>query len=507
MDFNESGLIDGIKYVAEQKGVAFNSVISAVENVFELAGRKQYGNNKIKAKVDPKNGTVKLFMEIKVVNDEDIYEEQYDEDERRYQLSTVEDARLTHPEANIGDVILRDLPPLRFERSSMRSMRQMLILSVEKIVLEKQYRDYKDHVGEILCGNVARIEASSIVVNVGGIEVCLPTYNVIKGEVFKNNDRVRACISEVRDPDKAIRGQAIVLSRVSVDFVRELFRLEVPEIYDGIVRIMAIARDPGSHTKVAVFSSDSNIDPVGACVGVAGVRVQAIISELRGEKIDIVQYSEDIPTLAVNALSPAKITKVIVDEEKHKLDVVVNESQLSKAIGKRGQNVRLASEIIGWRIDIIDEQKSEESMKKFGENAKLLVEALNIDEIMAQLLVMEGFSDIRDINDVSIEELSNIEGFDDKLSEELISRASDYLKQEAENKKQQLIDGGVSQELIDMFDEYSLDSVKLLADAKICSMEGLADLAVDELIEIVCDIDEDSAKKVILSAREKMGWI
>ena len=358
---------------------------------------------------------------------------------------TLADATRRKAEAKVGDLIAESLPPLDFGRVAAQNAKQVIVQKVREAERERQFGEYKDRVGEISNGTVKRVEYGNVIVDLGRAEGIIRRDEMIPRENVRLGDRVRAFIYDVR---REQRGPQIFLSRARPEFMSKLFAQEVPEIYDGIVQIKSVARDPGSRAKIAVISKDSSIDPVGACVGMRGQRVQAVVGELQGEKVDIIQWNPDAATFIVNALAPAEVTKVVLDEDSNRIEVVVPESQLSLAIGRRGQNVRLASQLTGWDIDILTEQEeSERRQKEFAERTQLFMEALDVDEVIAQLLATEGFETVQEVAYVDAGEIAHIEGFDEDTASEIQTRARDFLeRQEAERdaKRKEL---GVSDDL------------------------------------------------------------
>ena len=399
--------------VAREKGIDREEVLDAMEQAIQKAGRSKYGQeHDIRAQIDRKSGEIKLARYVEVV----------DEIENEITQVTVDAAKRRKDDAEIGEFLVDPLPPIDFGRIAAQTAKQVIVQKVREAERKRQFAEFKDRVGEIVNGMVKRVEFGNIIVDLGGrAEGIVRRDESIPREHFSNGDRVRSYIYDVREE---LRGPQIFLSRNHPQFMVKLFAQEVPEIYDGIIEIKSVARDPGSRAKIAVISSDSSIDPVGACVGMRGSRVQAVVAELQGEKIDIISWSQDPATFIVNALAPAEVTKVVLDEEANRIEVVVPDDQLSLAIGRRGQNVRLASQLTGWDIDILTEaEESERRTQEFAVRLQLFLDALDVDEVIAQLLVTEGFSTIEEVAFVPIEELATIEGFDDEVAEELRVRA------------------------------------------------------------------------------------
>src|SRR5437016_2033443 len=416
--------------VAREKAIDRNIVIAAMEDAIQKAARSRYGSEtEVRAEINPKTGEMRLSRLLLVVD-------QVENDATQIAL---EEAKKRNPAAQVGDYIAEALPPLEYGRIAAQSAKQVIVQKVRDAERDRQYQEYKDRISDIVNGIVKRVEYGNVVVDLGRGEAIVRRDEMLPREVFRNGDRIRAYIYDVR---REPRGPQIFLSRTHPQFMAKLFAQEVPEIYDGIVEVKAVARDPGSRAKIAVISRDSSVDPVGACVGMRGSRVQAVVNELQGEKIDIIPWSPDIATFVVNALAPAEVAKVVLDEDRERIEVVVPDSQLSLAIGRRGQNVRLASQLTGWDIDILTEQEeSERRQAEFQNRTKMFMEALDIDEMAAQLLTSEGFASVEELAFVPTEELAEIEGFDEETARELQARARDHLgQQEAERdeKRKQL---------------------------------------------------------------------
>src|SRR5213595_1975441 len=388
--------------VAREKAIDRGIVIAAMEDAIQKAARSRYGSEtEVRAEIDATKGAMRLSRHMLVV-------EQVENSANQISL---EDARRANPGAQIGDTIADTLPPLEYGRIAAQSAKQVIVQKVREAERDRQYEEYKDRIGDIVNGIVKRVEYGNVVVDLGRGEAIVRRDEMLPREVFRNGDRIRAYIYDVR---REPRGPQIFLSRTHPQFMAKLFAQEVPEIYDGIVEVKAVARDPGSRAKIAVISRDSSVDPVGACVGMRGSRVQAVVNELQGEKIDIIPWSHDIATFVVNALAPAEVAKVVLDEDRERIEVVVPDQQLSLAIGRRGQNVRLASQLTGWDIDILTEQEETERRKKeFAERSNMLMEALDVNEVIAQILVTEGFASNEEVAFVDLSEIAHIEGFDE----------------------------------------------------------------------------------------------
>ena len=417
-------LIQMADIVAKEKGIDKEEVIIAMEQAIQKAGRSKYGaEHDVRAFIDRRTGEIKLARYIEIVEDGAVENEV-----TQIELST---AKKKDKDAEVGHYIVDPLPPIDFGRIAAQTAKQVIVQKVREAERIRQFEEYQDKIGEVLNGIVKRIELGNVIVDLGRAEALLRRDELIARETFRVGDRVRAYVTDVREEQ---RGPQIFLSRTCPEFMAKLFTQEVPEIYDGIIEIKAVARDPGSRAKIAVISHDSSIDPVGACVGMRGSRVQAVVNELQGEKIDIIEWTSDIAAFVVHALAPAAVMKVILDEETKHIEVVVSEDQLSLAIGRRGQNVRLASQLSGWYIDIITEaEEAETRQKEMARRSALFISALDIEDVMAHLLVAEGFNTLEDIAFVPLNELSEIEGFDEELATELQNRAKNYL--EVKNKE------------------------------------------------------------------------
>src|SRR5450830_718650 len=435
------------------------------------------------------------------------------------QISLI-DAQRANPGAQVGDTIADTLPPLEYGRIAAQSAKQVIVQKVREAERDRQYQEFKDRIGDIVNGIVKRVEYGSVIVDLGRGEAIIRRDEMLPREVFRNGDRVRAFIFDVR---RETRGPQIFLSRTHPQFMAKLFAQEVPEIYDGIVEIKAVARDPGSRAKIGVISRDSSVDPVGACVGMRGSRVQAVVNELQGEKIDIIPWSPDIATFVVNALAPAEVAKVVIDEDKERIEVVVPDAQLSLAIGRRGQNVRLASQLTGWDIDILTEQEeSERRQAEFESRTKIFVEALNLDEVVGQLLASEGFGSIEELALVDEKEIAGIEGFDEETARELQERAKEYLgKLEAELDAKR-VELGV-EDAVKEVPGVTTKVLVALGENGVKTVEDLAGCATDDLIGWTerkdgeathnagyldgLDVAREDAEALIMQARLKAGWV
>jgi N utilization substance protein A len=477
--------------VAREKNIDREEVVEAMEQAIQKAGRSKYGHeHDIRATIDRRTGEISLkrFREVSETIENEIT-----------QISP-EDAKFEKPDAKIGDFLIEDLPPIDFGRIPAQMAKQVIVQRVRDAERQRQFREYKDRVGEIANGIVKRVEYGNVTVELGRAEAILRRDETLPREHFKNGDRVRAYIYDVREEP---RGPQIFLSRTHPQFMAKLFMQEVPEIYDGIITIKAVARDPGSRAKIGVVSKDSSIDPVGACVGMRGSRVQAVVGELQGEKIDIIPWSGEAATFVVNALAPAEVTKVVLDDISHRIEVVVPDDQLSQAIGRRGQNVRLASMLTGWDIDILTEaEESERRTEETKTRSALFIEALDVDDVIAHLLVAEGFATVEEIAYTEIEELAQIEGFDEDVAAELRDRALNFLEQRDAALSEQRIALGVSDDVAAV-EGLTPAMLVALGEKDVKTLDDLADLATDELVEIVgADaMTAADAEKIIMAAR------
>jgi N utilization substance protein A len=477
--------------VAREKSIERDEVLEAMEQAIGKAGRAKYGHeHEIKAEVDPKTGEIRLARLLEVVEDVTM---------EATQISLAE-ARVRNPAALVGDFIAEPLPPLDFGRVAAQNAKQVIVQKVREAERERQFEEYKDRVGEIVNGIVKRNEFGNVTVDLGRAEGLMRRDESLPRESFRTGDRVRAYIYDVR---QETRGPQIFLSRSHPQFMAKLFAQEVPEIYDGIIEIKAVARDPGSRAKIGVLSHDSSIDPVGACVGMRGSRVQAVVSELQGEKIDIIPWSPDPATFVVNALAPAEVTKVVLDEEQGRIEVVVPDEQLSLAIGRRGQNVRLASQLTGWEIDILtEEEESRRRQEEMRARSQMFIEALDVDDVIAHLLVAEGFVGLEQVAFVPVEELAEIEGFDEEVAQELRARARTFLEEQDRQFEEKRNALGVTDEVAAV-EGLSPAMLVLLGEKGVKTLDDLGDLASDELIEILGDRAPglEEANTIIMAAR------
>lgn len=489
--FPKLELIQVADVVAREKGIERDEVIEAMEQAIQKAGRSKYGNeHDIRATIDRISGEIKLVRRTEVV----------EEVEDEVTQVTLDQAQKQDKTLALGDFIIDPLPPIDFGRIAAQTAKQVIVQKVREAERTRQFHEFKNRVGEIINGIVKRVEFGNVTLDLGRAEAILRRDELLPRESFRNGDRVRAYIYEVREE---LRGPQIFVSRTHPEFMKGMFKQEVPEIYDGIIEIKAVARDPGSRAKIGVISYDGSIDPVGACVGMRGSRVQAVVGELQGEKIDIIPWSDDTATFVVNALAPAEVSKVVLDEDQKRIEVVVPDEQLSLAIGRRGQNVRLASILSGWDIDILTEaEESERRQEEFKTRSTLFIEALDIDDVIAHLLVAEGFSSITEISLSALSDLAQIEGFDEAIAEELQTRASAFNEAEQEGLYKQRVELGVTDELAKM-DGITPNMLVIFGNNEIKTIDDLGDLASDELIEMLPDagLSIENANNIIMTAR------
>ncbi|MGH1423635.1 MAG: transcription termination factor NusA [Pseudooceanicola sp.] len=510
---NQLELLQTAEAVAREKMIDPVLVIEAMEESLARAAKSRYGSEMdIRVSIDRKTGRA-AFTRVRTVVDEEELE--------NYQAEmTVEQAKQYMADPKIGDTFVEEVPPVEMGRIAAQSAKQVILQKVREAERDRQYEEFKDRAGTIINGVVKREEYGNVIVDVGRGEAILRRNEKIGREAYRPNDRIRCFIKDVR---REARGPQIFLSRTAPEFMAELFKMEVPEIYDGIIEIKAVARDPGSRAKIAVISYDNSIDPVGACVGMRGSRVQAVVNELQGEKIDIIPWSEDIPTFLVNALQPAEVSKVVLDEDAERIEVVVPDEQLSLAIGRRGQNVRLASQLTALDIDIMTEaEESERRQKEFEERTKLFMDTLDVDEFFAQLLVSEGFTNLEEVAYVEASELLVIDGVDDDTANELQARARDFLEARAKAALARAKELGVEDSLIE-FDGLTPQMVEALAEDGIKTLEDFATCADWELAGGWTTVDGervkddgllekfemslDEAQHLIMTARVSLGWV
>jgi N utilization substance protein A len=477
--------------VAREKVIERDTVLIAMEEAIQKAARSKYGmENEIRAEIDRNTGEIKLFRCLEVA-------ETIENDATEISMA---EARERNPDAQVGDIIAEPLPPIDFGRIAAQTAKQVIVQKVREAERERQYEEYKDRIGEIVNGIVKRVEYGNVTVDLGRAEAVIRRDEVLPRENFRQGDRVRAYVYDVR---REPRGPQIFLSRTHPKYMAKLFAQEVPEVYDGIIEIKAVARDPGSRAKIAVLSNDSGIDPVGACVGMRGSRVQAVVNELQGEKIDIIQWSPDDATFIVNALAPAEVTKVVLDEDTRRIEVVVPDDQLSLAIGRRGQNVRLASQLSGWDIDVLTEaEESERRQEEFRQRSQMFIDTLDVDEVIAQLLVTEGFSTVDEVATVELHEISSIEGFDEDIANELQARAGAYIEERNRQYDERRRELGVADDVA-AIEGLTVEMLVTLGENGVKTLDDLGDLASDELIEMLPDAEftEDEANAIIMAAR------
>jgi len=497
--------------VAREKSIDRMVVIEAMQDAIEKAAKARYGaETEIKAEINPRSGELRLWRLLEIV-------ESVEEPSRQVDLKH---AKTKSPDAKIGDFLTEPLPPIEFGRIAAQSAKQVIVQKVRDAERERMYDEYSSRIGEIVNGTVKRVEYGNVIVDLGRGEAIIRRDELIPREMFRYGDRVRAYVYDVR---REQRGPQIFLSRTHPQFMAKLFMQEVPEIYDGIITIRSIARDPGSRAKIAVTSSDSSIDPVGACVGMRGSRVQAVVAELQGEKIDIIPWTENIADLVVSALQPADVAKVVLDEQAERIEVVVPDEQLSLAIGRRGQNVRLASQLIGWDIDILTEQEeSERRQKEFTERSELFMNALDVDEMVAQLLASEGFSSVEELAYIDAGEIATIEGFDEETAAEIQNRAAEYLAAIDRAFDEERIKLGVADELYEipgltagMLVALGKDGVKTIEDFAGCAADDLVGWTERVNGEVKrydgtfkdFPVSREEAEDMIMQARIRAGWI
>jgi transcription termination/antitermination protein NusA len=492
---NKAELLAIADAVAREKSIDRMIVIEAMEEAIQRAARARYGaENDIRAKIDPVSGEMRLWRVLEVV----------EAPEDHFKQISLVDAQKRDKKSAIGDFVVDPLPPIEFGRIAAQAAKQVIVQKVRDAERERQYEEFKDRVNEVTTGVVKRVEFGHVVVDLGRAEGVIRRDQQIPREILRVNDRVRCLIKDVRREN---RGPQIFLSRAAGEYMKKLFAQEVPEIYDGIIEIKAVARDPGSRAKIGVISRDSSIDPVGACVGMKGSRVQAVVQELQGEKIDIIPWSPDIATFVVNALQPAEVAKVVIDEEEQRIEVVVPDDQLSLAIGRRGQNVRLASQLTGHQIDIMTEaDESERRQKEFVERSELFMNELDVDETLAQLLVAEGFTELEEVAYVETEELAAIEGFDEDLAGELQNRATEGLERREAAAREERRALGVEDALA-AIEGLSEKMLVTLGKAGIKTLDDLGDLATDELVSkregVLKEygLSEADGNRIIMAAR------
>ncbi|WP_299619047.1 transcription termination factor NusA [uncultured Tateyamaria sp.] len=510
---NQLELLQTAEAVAREKMIDPALVIEAMEESLARAAKSRYGAEMdIRVAIDRKTGKA-TFTRVRTVVEEEELE--------NYQAEfTVEQAKQYMENPEVGQQLIEEVPPVEMGRIAAQSAKQVILQKVREAERDRQYEEFKDRAGTIINALVKREEYGNVIVDVGAGEAILRRNEKIGRESYRPNDRIRCYIKDVR---REQRGPQIFLSRTAPEFMAELFKMEVPEIYDGIIEIKAVARDPGSRAKIAVISYDNSIDPVGACVGMRGSRVQAVVNELQGEKIDIIPWNEDQPTFLVNALQPAEVSKVVLDEEAGKIEVVVPEEQLSLAIGRRGQNVRLASQLTNLDIDIMTEaDESARRQAEFEERTKLFMDNLDLDEFFAQLLVSEGFTNLEEVAYVEVDELLVIDGVDEDTAAELQARARDVLEAAAKAALESARALGAEDSLIDfdgltpqMIEALAKDDVKTLEDFATCADWELAggwttvdgERHKDDGVLEPFDVSLEEAQQLVMTARVLLGWV
>ena len=508
---NKLELLQIADAVARDKSIDKTLVIDAMEDALARAARSRYGHEtNVKAEINPTTGETRLWRLLEVV-------ELVENDSAEI---TLEEARHRNPEAEFGDFMSEPLPPIEFGRVAAMAAKQVITQKVRDAERDRQYEDFKDRVNEIINGIIKRVEYGHVIVDLGRAEAIIRRDQQLPRENYRNGDRVRALIVEVR---RETRGPQIFLSRAHPQFMAKLFEQEVPEVYDGVIEIKAVARDPGSRAKIGVLSNDSGIDPVGACVGMRGSRVQAVVNELGGEKIDIVPWNDNNATFVVNALAPAEVSKVVLDEELERIEVVVPDEQLSLAIGRRGQNVRLASQLSGYEIDIMtEEEESKKRQEEFQRRSERFMEGLDVDDMMAGLLVSEGFARIEEIAFVEIDELLEIDGIDEGTAEELQARARDFIEEENKKLDAKRKELGVEDDVVAL-EGLDLHMIVALGENEVKTLDDVAGCATDDLVGWTERVDgerkhyegflegfkfsAEQAEGLIMTARVKAGWI
>ena len=510
---NQLELLQTAEAVAREKMIDPSLVVEAMEESLARAAKSRYGSEMdIRVSIDRKTGRATFTRVRTVVTEEEV---------ENYQAEmTVEQAKQYMESPEVGQQYIEEIPPVDMGRIAAQSAKQVILQKVREAERDQQYEEFQDKAGTIINGVVKREEYGNVVVDVGRGEAILRRTEKIGRESYRPNDRIRCYIKDVR---RETRGPQIFLSRTDPMFMAELFKMEVPEIYEGIIEIKSVARDPGSRAKIAVFTTDTTIDPVGACVGMRGSRVQAVVNELQGEKIDIIPWNEDQPTFLVNALQPAEVSKVVLDEEAGKIEVVVPEEQLSLAIGRRGQNVRLASQLTNLDIDIMTEaEESARRQKEFEERTQLFIETLDLDEFFAQLLVSEGFANLEEVAYVEIDELLVIDGVDEDTAQELQTRAREFLEEQANKALEHAKELGVEESLINfeglspqMLEALAEDGIKTLDEFATCADWELAggwttvdgERVKDDGILEKFDVSLEEAQDLVMTARVMLGWV
>lgn len=495
---NRTDMLTIASTVAREKGIEVSQVIEALESAIQRAATSKYGLEfDIRAKINRENGYVDLARYTEIVATEDDMENDMTQ-------ITLAGAKISHPNLNVGEFIIDELPPIEFGRIAAQTAKQVIVQKVRDAERDKQYNDYKDRVGDIVSGTVKRVEYNNITIDLGMAEAVMMRDESIGRENLRRGDNVRAYLYDVR---REQRGPQIFVSRTHPEFLVALFRQEVPEIEEGTIEILSVARDPGSRAKICVRSNESGMDPVGSCVGMRGSRVQQVVSELIGEKIDIIEYTEATESLVKKALQPAQVSQVIIDDTSEKVEVVVDESQLSLAIGRRGQNVRLASKMLKMDLDLITEQESQKrNEEKYKVRSEIFKSILGADDVMALLLVKEGFTSVEEFAVITVEELMEIEGINEATAKSLQENAKKHIENETKQVEKTINELNVEKDLVDFLGG-GIAIVKL-AENNIKKLDDLADLSSDELTEFLTElgITEDESANIILQARQSAGW-
>jgi N utilization substance protein A len=483
--------------VAKEKGLSRDIIISSMERAIESAGRKKYGQeNNIKAEINQSNGSVRLYRIFDVV----------DVPQNIYTEISLKDAQQRYKEdIEIGELIIQELPPIDLGRVASQNAKQVIIHEIRSAEKEKEYEDFKGRIGEVITGVVKRIEFGNVIVDLGRTEAIIKKDHLLKTDSYRINDRIKSYIKDIKRDN--INPQ-IQLSRTDDMMVAKLFEIEVPEIEEKIIEIKGVVRDPGSRAKIAVFSKESGLDALGSCIGIKGSRVKAVINELNGEKIDVVNWDANLAKYAINSLAPAKIDKVIIDEESHKIEVIVQEDQLSMAIGRQGQNVRLASKLLGWNIDILtDSEESKRKLEIFKRTTGILVGELGLDETLAQLLAAEGFTSIEEIANIELSELLSIEGIEEDIAIDIIERANESYNSKVNKIIDSLENLGVEQDLIDMMANLNPEDILRLAEYGVKTLEDLGEMSVREFKNITSNkiYSDQEIKELIDAARQSLN--
>ena len=481
---DKSELLRIVDAVANEKSIDKELVISSMESAIQKAALTKFGNdNNIEVSIDRESGEITINKVLEIV-------EKVEDPGKEISLDDAKNNKKKGDVFKIGDKIFEELPQVDFGRIAAQSAKQVISFKVKEAEKNRQFEEFKDKQSQILSGIIKRMEYGNVIVDLGRAEGVIKKDELIPREILKTGDRVKAYCYEVK---QELKGHQIFLSRAHPQFLARLFFQEVPEIYEGIIEIKSVARDPGSRAKICVNSKDNSIDPVGACVGMRGSRVQTIVNELQGEKIDIIKWTEDLPTLISESLSPAEIQKVLIDQENKRIDVILSEENLSKAIGRRGQNVRLASKLTDFEIDILtDKEDSERRQAEFKERTENLVKNLEVDETLGQLLVSEGFQGIEEISNAKPEDIAKIEAIDEETAKELISRSKENLIREKEEVGRKLKELGVDDELINL-KGMTQGMLVILGQKNIKKLSDFAELSSDELIG---GFDEIKGKKI-----------